>query len=196
MNCCQILTFLQIAQKTEMMQEKKIEIPLSKKKLFLILLGAIGFVLIGLWFLINPPISSHQIFGLSSIYPIVGFISVLFFGLGAIAIFSKISDKKAGLIINCQGIIDNSSGVSAGLVSWKDIQEIKVAQVMNQKFLMLIVENPQDYLAKVTNTIKRKGMELNYKTYGSPISISASSLKINFDELHKLLIDKMKEYNS
>jgi hypothetical protein len=39
-------------------------------------------------------------------------------------------------------------------------------------------------------------MELNYKTYGSPISISASSLKINFDELHKLLIDKMKEYNS
>lgn len=179
-----------------MIQQEQIEIPLSKKKLFLILFGAIVLVLIGLWFLINPPISSNQNFGLSSIYSIVGFISVLFFGLGAFAIFSKISDKKAGLIINSQGIIDNSSGVSAGLVSWKDIQEIKVAQVMNQKFLMLIVKNPQDYLAKVTNTIKRKGMELNYKTYGSPISISASSLKTDFDELHKLLVDKMKEYNS
>ncbi|WP_439506202.1 STM3941 family protein [Sediminibacterium sp.] len=179
-----------------MMQEEQIEIPLSKKKLVLILFGAISFVLIGLWFLINPPISSHQIFGLSSIYSIVGFISVLFFGLVAVAIFPKISDKKAGIIINSQGIIDNSSGVSAGLVSWKDIQEIKVAQVMNEKFLMLIVKNPQDYIAKIKNTIKRKGMEINYKTYGSPISISASALKINFDELHKLLVDKMEEYSS
>lgn len=179
-----------------MIQQEQIEIPLSKKKLFLILFGAIGFVFIGLWFLINPPISSNQIFGLSSIYSIVGLISVLFFGLGAVVVFSKISDKKAGIIINSQGIIDNSSGVSAGLVSWKDIQEIKVAQVMNQKFLMLIVKNPRDYLARVTNTIKRKGMEINYKTYGSPISISASSLKIYFDELHNLLVDKMKEYKS
>ena len=178
------------------MKEEQIEIPLSKNKLFFTLFGAIGFVLIGLWFLISPPISSTQIFGISSIYSIVGFISVLFFGLGAVIIFRKISDEKAGIIINSQGIIDNSSGVSAGLIPWKDIQEIKVAQVMNQKFLMLIVKNPQDYLAKVTNSIKRKGMEINYKTYGSPISISASSLKTDFDELHKLLIDKMKEYNS
>jgi hypothetical protein len=127
---------------------------------------------------------------------IVGLASVLFFGLVAITIFRKLSDKKPGLIINRQGIIDNSSGVSAGLILWTDIEDIKVSQAMNQKFLMFIVKNPQAYLNKVTNPLKRKGMEMNYRTYGSPISISANSLQINFDNLYSLLTEKLKVYKS
>lgn len=34
---------------------RQIEIPLSKKKLILMLIGSIGFVAAGLWFAINPP---------------------------------------------------------------------------------------------------------------------------------------------
>jgi hypothetical protein len=41
--------------------------------------------------------------------------------------------------------------------------------------------------------VKRKAMEINYKTYGSPISISANTLD-NFDELHELLHRKFNEY--
>jgi hypothetical protein len=179
-----------------MIQNEQIEIPLSKTKLILTLLGAIAFVGLGFWFLINPPKSSIPILGNPTILFIVGLISIIFFGLVTATVFRKLSDKNAGLIINRQGIIDNSSGVSAGLVSWKDIQEIKVTQIMNQKFLMFIVNNPQEYLDKVPNTLKRKGMEMNYRTYGSPISISAVSLQTNFDALHKLLLEKMKEYKS
>lgn len=179
-----------------MTNEEQIEIPLSKTKMLLTLLGSIMFVGLGLWFLINPTKINNPIFDNPTTIFIVGLVSIIFFGLAAVTIFRKFSDKKAGLIINREGIIDNSSGVSAGLISWTDIQEIKVSQVMNQKFLMIIVRNPQDYLDKVTNALKRNAMKINYKTYGSPISISSNALQANFDDLYKLLVEKMNEYRS
>lgn len=179
-----------------MTQDGQIEIPLSKKKMTLTLLGSIIFVGLGIWFLINPPKINNPIFGNPTVIFIAGLASIIFFGLVAITIFRKLSDKKAGLIISRQGIIDNSSGVSAGLVLWTDIEEIKVSQVMSQKFLMFIVSNPQDYLDKVTNPLKRNAMKMNFKTYGSPISISSNALQTNFDDLYQLLTDKLKEYKS
>ena len=177
-----------------MTEEEQIEIPLSKTKMALTFLGSLVFVGLGLWFLINPPKSNHWLFGNPTVIFIVGLASVIFFGLVAVTIFKKYTDKKPGLTINRQGITDNSSGVSAGLIPWTDIQEIKITQVMNQKFLMFMVRNPQDYLDKVTNPLKRNAMKMNYKTYGSPISISSNALQTNFYDLHKLLIKKMNEY--
>ncbi len=177
-----------------MTQDEQIEIPLSKQKMLLTLLGSIVFVGLGIWFLINPPRISNPIFGNPTLIFIVGLASILFFGLVAVTIFRKFSDKKPGLIINRHGITDNSSGVSAGLIPWTDIQEIKISQVMSQKFLMFIVSNPQDYLDKVTNPLKRNAMKMNFKTYGSPISISSNALRTNFNELQKLLVEKMNEY--
>src|SRR6185503_6682164 len=107
---------------------------LSKKKMILALLGAILFIVIGFWFLINPPRINNPFFGNPTVLFIIGLASIIFFGFVAITMIRKLPDKKAGLIINKQGIIDNSSGVSAGLVTWSDIEEIKVIQVMNQKF--------------------------------------------------------------
>lgn len=176
-----------------MIQDEQIEIPLSKKKMILTLLGGTIFVIFGILFVINPEKYTSVVMRNPTIIFISGLASILFFGFVSITIFRKLSDKKAGLIINRQGIIDNSSGISAGLVLWTDIEEIKVSHVMNQKFLMFIVKNPQYYLDKVTNPLKRKGMEMNYRSYGSPISISANSLKTNFDELYNLLTEKMKE---
>jgi hypothetical protein len=178
------------------MTHESIEIPLSKKKLILTLMGAIGFVAIGCWFLIAPPQISNPVFGNPTTLFITGLASVIFFGLVAVVVIRKLPDNKAGLTINEQGIIDNSSGVSAGLVPWSDIQEIRVSQVMNQKFLMFIVKNPQDYISRQSNALKRKGMEINYKSYGSPISISANSLQTNFDNLYSLLNKKLNEYKS
>jgi hypothetical protein len=179
-----------------MTKEEQIEIPLSKTKMILTFLGSLIFVGLGIWFSIDSLKSNHWLFGNPTINFVAGIASVIIFGLVAITIFRKFSDLKPGLTISKQGIIDNSSGVSAGLIPWTDIQEIKISQVMNQKFLMFIVRNPDEYLVKVSNPLKRNAMRMNYKTYGSPISISSNALQTNFDDLNKLLIDKMNEYKS
>jgi hypothetical protein len=179
-----------------MIEKEQIEIPLSKTKMTMTFLRSLIFVGLGLWMLTNPPKSNHWLFGNPTLIFIIGLASVIFFGLVAVTMFRKFSDKKPGLTISKQGITDNSSGVSAGLIPWADIQEIKISQVMSQKFLMFIVNNPQDYLDKVTNPLRRNAMKMNYKRYGSPISISSNALKTNFNDLHKLLIEKMNEYKS
>jgi hypothetical protein len=171
-----------------------IEIPLSKKKMALTLAGSIIFVGIGSWLLINPPIINHPIFGNPLVILIIAIAAMLFFGLVAVTVSRKLLDKKAGLIINSEGIIDNSSGVSAGLILWTDIEAIELRQVMNQQFLMIMVKHPKDYIDRVSNPLRRKAVEINYNSYGSPISISANSLQINFNDLGSLLTEKMNAY--
>ncbi len=177
-----------------MTKNEQIEISLNKTKMIISLIGAIVFVILGLELIFHPYLHNISFKGSRVIPIIIGLTSILFFGLISIFLIKKLSDKTAGLIINEDGIVDNSSGVSAGTVLWSDIKEIKVSHVMNQKFLMLIVHNPQDYLDRVSSKFKRKTMELNYKNYGSPISIPANTLKIKFSNLHELLTTKMKEY--
>lgn len=169
------------------MKNQEIEIPLSKGKLIMLLIGSIAFVAIGLWFAISPPPIHRGISKSPILIFIIGVVAILFFGFTAFMILKKLQDNKAGLIIDENGITDNASGISAGHIPWKDIKEITTAQVMNQKFVMIIVNNPDEYIGRQTNAIKRKGATINYKSYGSPISISANALKCEFDELKNIL---------
>jgi len=170
-----------------------IEIPLSKIKLTLMLTGSIIFVAIGFWFVIKKPVTSLPVLGNSTIMFIVGIISILFFGICAIFVSQKITENTPGLIINDEGITDNSSGVSAGLVLWRDISEIRKTNVFNQAFIIVIVKNPEEYIARQTNFLKKRLMTMNYKSYGSPVNISPNSLKCNFNELYLMIV---KEFQS
>ncbi len=170
----------------------QIEISFNKKKLIFLIIGAIAFILIGLWFVIAPPTISNPIFGNPTQLFILGIIIIIFFGLCAIYIARKITDNRPGLIINKIGLTDNSSGVSAGQILWSDIESISVVEIHRQKLIMFQVKNPQDYINKQTSGFKRKMFQMNFKMYGTPLSITSTSLKIKFDELLNILKDELK----
>ena len=171
--------------------EQRIEIPISKAKIVLMLTGALAFVALGLWFVISPPaIQTFQWITPATI-KIVGYVSIIFFGLCAFFCIRKLSDKNPGLIIDEKGLIDNSSGLSAGPILWSDIENLSVIEIHGQKLIMLHVKNPQHYIDRHTNLLKRKGMELNNKMYGTPLSISSNGLKTSFDYLLTILNDKL-----
>ncbi|GGG46962.1 hypothetical protein GCM10010976_17990 [Bizionia arctica] len=131
----------------------------------------------------------------SEFMQILGIVGVAFFGICSIFAFKKLFDKKAGLIINKQGITDNSGGTSIGLVKWNDIIGIRMEQVHSQKFMMLEVSNPEYYIDLKKNRIGKMAMRANYDKFGSPISISANSLKINFAKLQALIEEQYKINN-
>ena len=176
-----------------MVKSAQIEIPLSKGKTILMLAGATAFVLIGIWFLVKPPEIENAVFGQPIFLRCTGAIAFLFFGWIALVLVKKISGSPIGLIINDEGILDNSGGVPAGQIPWKDIREITLLKVANQRFIMIVVNNPEDYIKLQNNFIRRKTMEINYKSYGSPISISSNTLKYDLDELFHLLQEKLNE---
>ncbi|MGI4751619.1 MAG: STM3941 family protein, partial [Janthinobacterium lividum] len=170
---------------------EQVEIPLSKSKMTVLLIGSTAFVAIGLWFVISPPILQNGFFSNPALILVSGIASILFFGFCGFILLKKLQDNNVGLIIDKTGITDNASGISAGHIPWSDINEIKTSQVMNQKFLMILVSNPDTYINRQTSTIKRKAAEMNYKSYGLPISISANTLKCNFNHLKNTLQDQL-----
>ena len=102
---------------------KNIENPLSKTKMFLMLFGCIVFVVAGVCFMINPAKYVSVIFRNSTFIFIAGLLSVLFSGFITYHMVKTLFHTKIGLIINDEGIIDNSSGGSLGMIYWKDIQK-------------------------------------------------------------------------
>jgi hypothetical protein len=155
------------------------------------LLGSLAFVAIGVGFVISPPTIAHSYLSNSTTITITGLASIIFFGLCAYFLSKKLPDNKPGLIIDPTGLTDNSSGVAAGKVLWEDIEEISVMQIQRQKLIMLQVSNPQVYIDKQTSGFKRKMMQLNYKMYGTPLSINSNGLKISFDALLSTLTDRL-----
>tara|TARA_R110002050_G_scaffold179449_1_gene312831 strand:- start:1876 stop:2427 length:552 start_codon:yes stop_codon:yes gene_type:complete len=173
------------------------KIPLSKTKITLLFLGTLIFVSLALWLAIDPENFKVSVFRYRSaeLIRLVGIIGVTFFGICSFFIFKKIFDKKNGLIIDENGITDNSNATSIGLVKWTDITGIRVLEVVNQKFVMLDVSNPEHYIELKKNRIGKMAMKANYNKYGSPISITANSLKADFKEVWEI-IEKQYEKNA
>lgn len=172
------------------MKPEIIEIPLSKKKLVLMLAGSIGFVAAGIWFLLNPPKINNALFGNPTFILVVSIAAILFFGLIVVYIIRKLPDNSPGLIIDQLGITDNSGGLAAGQILWTDIENISVFEINRQKLILLQVKNPEDYINRQSSAFKRKLMRINFNSYGSPVTISANSLQIGFNELLSILTNQ------
>lgn len=169
-------------------QPGQVTIKLNKSRLTVLLIGSIIFFIAGVWMLTGKPAAGN----VSPFFlKLTGIFAVIFFGAGFFFLWKKITDEKPGLIINNEGITDNSSGVSAGFIPWGDITGIKLVKVFNQRFLMLIVRNPDEYILKQANALKRKAMQMNLKNYGSPVGISSNTLQCRLEELKDMLDDKL-----
>jgi hypothetical protein len=166
------------------------------------LIGSTVFVVLSILFVSNPQKYISVICNNPIIIFIAGIAGILFFGLCSITFLIKLFDNSAGLIISNEGIFDNSGGLSVGFIPWSDIieiGEIKISfqtllKMRTQSLINIIVKNPQDYIDKQKNILKRKGIEYNYKKYNSVISITVNGLQYDYPRLLELLKMKLAEY--
>lgn len=170
--------------------DKPLAIPLSKIKITLLLLGSVAFVAGGLWLWTHAEVVLHR----SPLYVKgVAVAAVGFFGLcGVFAVF-KLFDSAPGLIIDSEGIFDNSSAIAAGRIPWSDISGFVVRTVERQRILTIEVRDPEKYVLRA-HILKRPFVAWNSSHFGGPIQISANTLKMNFDELVRTLTEAHKEH--
>jgi len=159
---------------------KEIIIPLSRKKITLLFLGAVSFVVLCFWLI---QIAETQTRFDPQYVKIIALVGIIFFGLCGIYAFAKLFDKKPGLVINDEGIIDNSSAVCAGLIKWRNITNVSITEIYDQKILTIEVDNADEILSK-QHGFKKILMNLNKNYFSSPVQISSNALKCNFQELH------------
>ena len=168
----------------------EIAVALKKQKLILLLLGAIAFVALGywLWLIAEDQIRFYPLF-----VKVIAINSIVFFGMCSIYIFAKLFDTKPGLIVDQDGIVDNSSGVSAGRIQWSEITGFMIKEVSGQSFIAIGVSDPEKYLQR-GGFLKRSLNAASFKMTGSPINISSNSLDMNFGQLHQTLISAFEKY--
>lgn len=177
----------------------RIEIELSKSKLAKLLVFSIIFSIAGFWLIIANPQISNPLFN-HPITKAIGGYGGAIMGLWGIYFFAKkLVDKKPGLVINEEGIYDNASAFNFGLIPWTDISQIyertvEVPMAAKQRFVTIGLINPDKYISRETNVLKRKLLMANAKSYGSPIHISTNGLKIDHNELLNLVDEYFIKY--
>jgi hypothetical protein len=164
----------------------KIEIPSSKIKLISMLIGTSVFI-VGSYYLFQYPerFISYRFRSVEFIKAI-GLFLLVFCSSAWVYIPVKLFDKKPGLILDENGIYDNSSVVSVGLILWKDIESIRIEKIKSTKILIVNVHNPEKYIDR-SNRFKKVLLNLNTKLYGTPLTIGLAGLKYNFERLEKLI---------
>jgi hypothetical protein len=165
-------------------------IALSKIKIFLLFLCSLAFVAGGLWFAVMPPATKYNKYFLMA----AGIVSVLFFGMCAVALLAKLFNRESGLIIDDSGITDNSGAFGAGFIPWVDITAVESFVSANQNFILLFVRNPEEYINRNSFFLARKTRSANYKFYGTPLTVSANGLKINFKNLRAVIFAEYAMY--
>lgn len=162
----------------------------SRTKLLLLLAASVALVLISLWLFvdgldggIDDPIVSLGIAPAG----------IALFGLSGAYVVWKLFDKSPGLTLNERGIVDNSSGIAAGLIPWAEIVDIDAYQINRQKFISVYVADPEKYIRR-SGPLKRMLDRANMKMVGTPINISSVGLKISHAELLDTVLDYFSTY--
>ena len=146
---------------------ESIAIPLSKKGLALYCLGGAAFVALGIWLFLNPDYVRRR----NPLFvKAVAVVCVGFFGLIAVQAGARLFDRSPGLIIDAEGIVDNSGGLAAGRIPWSDIKRIRTTTSAEQRFLTIEVRR------------------------GSAVHITPNTLRIDFDDLVKLVTESHAKY--
>jgi hypothetical protein len=160
-------------------------IRLSKSKLVLLILGAVAFVGASVWIW---SISEIQTRFDPLFVKAIAVAGVSFFGLCAIYGCFKVFDFRPGLIIDDQGIVDNSSAVAAGRILWHEVIGLKVSEIARQRFITIEVVDPKRFVDR-GSFLSRMLNAANTKMTGSPINISSNTLCIEFDDLVQALTE-------
>ncbi len=160
-----------------------IEIPVSKAKALLIIAASVAFVIACAWLW---TIADTQTDRPPAVMKAVSVIGIVFFSLGMVVGVKKLFDKRPGLIIDDQGIQDNTGLGKGRFIAWTNITGFKLIEIKRTKLISVFVNNADELIAG-QSPWKQKMTRLTLQNYGTPISISSSTLKMDSDELLKLL---------
>lgn len=180
-------------------RKNEIIIPRNKFKIAFLALGAVAFVAVGIWLVqiatsvllgdaANTFDDDHPAYTLS-----VGLMSIVFFGPAGLILIRKLFNNAPGLVINSEGILDNSTAVAAGFIPWDEITTFLPQTHAGKKFLVVFVRDPDRYANK-GGLLKRLMNKANRSLTGSPINISMGTLKIKSDELESIFRENLRRY--
>lgn len=171
----------------------QVVIPFNKSKLWGMALCCAVFILLGFLFVLTPYHFKSPLIHSLTIIRILGFIALALFGYFLGLYIPRLTAGEPGLVVDEQGITDNTTHAAPGLIPWKDIVAIHPQKITGQKFMVIKVSDPQIYIEKAKG-IEARSLKGNLQLCGSPVVISAAALKCNFKTLENILTEAFEKY--
>src|SRR5262245_1276701 len=106
---------------------------------------------------------------------LVGLCGILFFGLCGGWILSRLFSHRISLILDRDGLLDNSSALPAGRIPWDQIARMGITKVENQRFLGIDVRD-RTLLPSSTSAFRRWAEEFNVAVSGYPLGIPSTTI--------------------
>lgn len=170
------------------MNQTEINIPKYKLKQIGLLLASIVFVYIGFEMIHSDFKSSRMSSGWTVFF---GYVGIAFFGLGGLFIFFNLWTSKPALIINSQGITNNSHLGGGYLIRWENIKSLKIISIQNQRMIKVDLKDNEEVLGQV-NYITKKWMKANQRIFGTPTFIPSVMIKMDLEAVLNLLREQKK----
>jgi hypothetical protein len=95
-------------------------------------------------------------------------------------------------LINDEGILDNTTASSFGLIKWENVTGFKIEEMMSRKYLVIQVNNGEEMIEKSKGML-RKTMKMNFSMYLTPYAIPSTVVNYNLEELVDLLEKQLAE---
>jgi len=167
--------------------ELPIEIQASKGKLFFLLLIALGFVALGLCFIISPDSfnGNRRFSGLP--VSLVGWASVLFFGL-CLFINLKLMFRRGPLLILDENGFSESFSGRPRRTDWTEVVYLEDLKMSGEKFIAVYLRDPGACLEEAqAGPLRRKVADWGLKQFGTNLHIPMGTLKISQKDLLDLM---------
>jgi hypothetical protein len=160
----------------------------NKRKFpFSLIIGIIISVL-----LVYAIISHKNDSGVDGFMYIVNYLFLSVFAIGftliAFADYLKtLFDKKAVLTITEYGINDRLGIFSCGEISWAEVNDIKIINVLQRNLIIVILSNPTEIIEK-QNKFKQWALKSLLKKFGSPMVIFERKIDFDLQELRNKML--------
>ena|SRR5438552_14958580 len=106
---------------------------------FVLVVGSLGFVAVGVFIL-------HE-------NPIVGWITIVFFGACALMGVRQLFDSRLRLVIDDSGVWDRMLAV--GVIEWPDIRSAFIKTTSGHAFVCLELRDPVKYTTRLSPIVRR-----------------------------------------
>ena len=165
----------------------------SKKKIFIQIVLNVAFISLGIWLLFHNEKFGNSFFEKYKLGYLIGGLSISIFGSFLLFWILILLRKSPAIVIDHNGITENSTFISLGKIPWSDIDSVRTTKVNSVRLITLILNDPKKYIDKQKSFFKRKIMIQNFKKNGSPISIQTTSLLTNHETLKQVIENKLRE---
>lgn len=150
----------------------------SRARLILLTLGSLLFLLLGLWIGFGREAMNIPMWKVL----VASYLGVPFFSFCFFYTVYRLMVRRPALILSIEGIIDQASAVSAGLVRWEEIDRIFAGTMQRQTFVSIAVKTPDHFMSRVGG-LKARLMRMNISLVGAPVNIPVNALPMTVPQI-------------